>query len=210
MNVYFSLNTRGKLFFYHSHFYPVFILNHLNSNKIKYTTMKKITLLAAMILAFIACNNSHEGHSHGQGEGDEGWSEVDNLHITAMEKGAYLDEMEEAFEGVLKQAATDQSVLKGFSKEAIESVLRQVEKANQDMMAWMENHGKVKATIGEKTDEEVDKIIETERQNIQRITDETEKTVDAANELLKALGISLETGEEGHDHSHEGHEGHEH
>ncbi len=166
-----------------------------------------------MVLAFVACRDNHneDGHQHGD-EADSGmWSEVDELHDVSMQSWVQFGDIEEALEAVLKQAKEDKSVLKGFSKEEVDNVLTQVEKANQDMMSWMENHGAAKKSIAGKTDEDVDKIIETERQNVQRINDDSEKALDAANEVLKALGINLE-GEEEHDHDHDGHdhEGHEH
>lgn len=173
-----------------------------------------------MVLAFMACKHSHEdgdGHHHGHDHGaemtTEEWKDVDDLHILAMENGSYLDDMEEAFEKVLKDSKEDENALKGFSKEEIENVLTQVEKANQDMMSWMDNHGTIRASLAEKTDEEVDKIIETERQNIQRINDDTEKAVSAANEVLKVLGINLDEDSDEHDHEHDhdhSHDGHEH
>ena len=179
--------------------------------------MKKITLFAFMVLAFAACKHSHEdGHDHGHHHGDGAdkgvWSEVDELHDISMKSWVQFGGVEEALETVLKEAKEDKSALKGFSKEAVDNVLTQVEKANQDMMAWMENHGKTRESIAEKTDAEVDKIIETERQSVQRINDDSQKALDAANEVLKALGINLESDEhdhEGHDHDHD-HDGHDH
>lgn len=174
--------------------------------------MKKITLFAFMVLAFIACKHNHEDghdhHHHGDGADSGVWSEVDELHDVSMEAWVQFHDIEETLEDVLKQAKEDESVLKGFSMEAVENVLTQVEKASLDMNTWMENHGKIRESLAEKTDEEVDKIIETERQNIQRINDDSEKALDAANEVLKALGINLEkdSDEAEHDHDHEGHD----
>ena len=161
-----------------------------------------------MVLAFMACKHSHDengGHHHGDAASIGDWSEVDELHDVSMKAWVQFSDIEDALEGVLKQAKDDESVLKGFSKEAVENVLTQVEKANQDMNTWMTNHGEIKKSLAEKTDEQVDKIIETERQNVQRINDDSEKALDAANEVLQALGINLEEGEESQDH-----EGHEH
>ena len=173
-----------------------------------------------MVLAFAACKHSHDedgGHHHHGDEGsDKMWSEVNELHDISMESWVQFGDIEDALEAVLKQAKEDESVLKGFSKEDVDNVLTQVEKANQDMMSWMENHGAVKKSIAEKTDAEVDKIIETERQNVQRINDDSEKALDAANEILKALGINLDEEEEHehdhdeHDHDEHDHDGHDH
>jgi hypothetical protein len=168
--------------------------------------MKKLFFLFMAVTFFVACGGEDTAKQL-----EAKYKEIDDAHNEAMDVGmSAFQSYEKKLEGILKEADTDTTVLKGQSKEAVNAVLEQVEGAYKGMMTWMKEHQNLEELeAAGKSFEEKMAHMTTDLQAINKVNDDTNNTIKVAEELMNKLGLS-EEGHEDHDHSHGDHSDHDH